>query len=504
MRVWLWLACLPVALALAAPPATAQKSANTLRVAWRDAVPNVDPYYNQLRTGLVVAHQAWDTLIYRDPDTFQIKPLLATAWKQTDDTTWEFELRPGVKFHDGSPFTADDVVYTINTVLTDKQVAVPSNFAYLAGAEKIDDLHVRVKLKRIFPAALEYMSMTLPIWPQAYRERVGADAYSRAPVGTGPFRITKVDGVSEIDMERNDAYFDGPKGHPAIAKLMIHEVADATTEITEILSGRADWIWQFNPDQFENISRVPTLQAVRAESMRIGYMQLDAAGRTGADNPLTKVKVRQAIAHAIDRVTIARQLVQGGSRVLDAACYPTQFGCDQAVATRYDYDPAAAKKLLAEAGYPDGFDTELVTYVLPQYSGAVQNYLKAVGINARINQLQVGAVVQRTIAGQNPITAGTWGSYSVNDVSAILPFFFDGGLNDYARDPELEKLVNDGGATTDADERRKLYSSALRRISDQMYWLPLHTYVTTYAFSRQLNFKPFPDELPRFFLASWR
>ena len=180
-----------------------------------------------------------------------------------------------------------------------------------------------VKLKRTFPAALEYMSMTLPIWPKAYRERVGADAYSHAPVGTGPYKITKVDGVSEIDLERNDAYFDGPEGPPGrSASCMIHEVADATTEITEILSGRADWIWQFNPDQFENISRVPALQAVRAESMRIGYLQLDAAGRTGADNPLTKVKVRQAIAHAIDRATIARQLVQGGSRVLDARLLP--------------------------------------------------------------------------------------------------------------------------------------------------------------------------------------
>ena len=361
-----------------------------------------------------------------------------------------------------------------------------------------------VKLKRIFPAALEYMAMTLPIWPKAYRERVGADAYSKAPVGTGPYKITKVDGVSEIDLERNDAYFDGPKGHPQIAKITIEEVADGTTEITDILSGRADWIWQFNPDQFDNISRIPTLQAVRAESMRIGYIQFDAAGRTGADNPLTKQKVRQAIAHAIDRVTIARQLVQGGSRVLDAACYPTQFGCDQAVATKYDYDPELAKKLLAEAGYPDGFDTELVTYILPQYSGAIQNYLKAVGINARISQLQIGAVVQRTISGQNPMTSGTWGSFSINDVSAILPFFFGGGDNDYARDKTVQALVEAGGSTTDADERRKDYTQALRRISEQMYWLPLHTYVTTYAFSRQLNFKPYPDELPRFFLASWK
>ncbi len=506
MRAWPGLAVLAACIAatLAATPAAAQKSADTLRITWRDALASADPYYNQLRAGLVLAHQAWDGLIYRDPDTFAIKPLLALSWKQTDPTTWEFELRRGVVFHDGSPFTADDVTYTINTVLADSRVAVPANYAYLAGAEKIDDFHVRVKLKRVFPAALEAMATTLPIWPQAYRERVGADAYGRAPVGTGPYRITAVDGTSEIDLERNDAYFDGPKGHPAIARLAIREVADATTEVTDLLAGRADWIWQFNPDQFENISRVPGLQALRAESMRIAYLSLDAAGRTGADNPLTKLKVRQAIAHAIDRATLARQLAQGGSRVLEAACYPTQFGCDPAAATRYDYDPAAARKLLAEAGYPDGFDTELVTYILPQYGSALQGYLQAVGINARLSQLPTAAVVQRAADGQNPMTAGTWGSYSINDVSAILPVFFAGGPDDYARDAELERLVRAGGDTTDADERRRDYSAALRRVSEQMDWLPLCTYVTTYAFSRQLNFKPFPDELPRFFLSSWR
>ena len=504
MRGLVWLPCLALAAWGAAAPAHAQKAANTLRIAWRDAVLDVDPYYNQLRTGLVLAHQVWDTLVYRDPDTFQVKPLLATSWKQTDDTTFEFELRRGVTFHDGSPFTADDVVYTINTILADPKVAVPSNFAYLAAAEKIDDFHVRVKLKRVFPAALEYMAMTLPIWPKAYRERLGPEAFSKAPVGSGPYRVTKVDGVSEIDLERNESYFNGPKGHPAIARIEIHEVADATTEITELLAGRADWIWQFNPDQFENINRVASLQAIRAESMRIGYLSLDAAGRTGADNPLTKLKVRQAIAHAIDRVTMARQLIQGGSRVLDAACYPTQLGCDQAVATRYEYDPALARRLLAEAGYPNGFETELVAYVLPQYSDAIQASLKAVGINARLSQLQAGQAVQRTLVGETPLFAGSWGSYSINDVSAILPVFFDGGGNDYSRDPELERLVRAGGSTTDPDQRRSDYTAALRRISEEAYWLPLSTYVTTYAFSRQLNFKPFPDELPRFFLANWK
>jgi peptide/nickel transport system substrate-binding protein len=485
--------------------ALAQKSADTLRIAWRDAIPDVDPYYNTLRTGLVLAHQVWDCLVDRDPATFQIKPLLATSWRQVDGTTIDFTLRRGVTFHDGSPFGADDVVYTINTVLTDKQVLVPSNYLYLAGAEKLDDLHVRVKLKRVFPAALEYMAMTLPIWPRSYRERVGVDQYARAPIGTGPYRITRVDGASEIDLERYDGYFpDGPKGTPAIRNVRIREVTDASTEMTLLLGGQVDWIWNFNPDQFENIAAVPTLQALRSESMRVAYLSMDAAGRTGADNPLTKTLVRQAIAYAIDRETIARQLVQGSSRVLDAPCFPTQFGCDASAATHYAYNPEKAKQLLAEAGYPNGFSTELVTYLLPQWVGAVQNYLQAVGINAHISQLQVGAAVQRSIAGQNPLYMGSWGSYSINDVSAFLPYFFTGGGDDYTRDPEIERLVAAGGSTDDADERRKSYSQAIRLITSQADWLPLYTYVTTYGVSRTLNFKPYPDELPRFYLSSWK
>ena len=112
----------------AIPPASAQKSADTLRIVLRDAVTNVDPYYNQLRTGLVIAHQAWDNLVYRDPETFTNKPLLATSWKIVDDTTIEFALRKGVKFGNGDAFTADDVVYTLNLVsAADSKISTPGN-----------------------------------------------------------------------------------------------------------------------------------------------------------------------------------------------------------------------------------------------------------------------------------------------------------------------------------------------------------------------------------------
>jgi peptide/nickel transport system substrate-binding protein len=505
MRGGMWLCGLLLGALSAIPPAQAQKSADTLRVVWFDQIPDVDPYYNELRAGLVVAHQAWDTLVYRDPESFIIKPLLATSWKYIDDTTLELQLRHGVTFHDGSPFSADDVVYTINTVLADKNVSVPSNFSWLAGAEKIDDDTVQLKLKRVFPAALEYLAMVVPIWPKAYRERVGADAYAQAPVGAGPYRITRIDGVNQIEMERYDGYYAGsPKGKPAIRRLVIHEVTDAATALSEILAGKADWTWNFLADDFEDVARVPSLQVTRSETMRIQFLNLDAAGRTGKDNPLTNLKVRQAIFYAIDRQTIVKQLIQGSSRVPDAPCYATQFGCDASTAMRYGYDPAKAKKLLVEAGYPDGFDTEIVTYSLPQVSGAVQNYLRAVGINARLSQLQIAAAVKRNLDGTSPMNMGSWGSYSVNDVSSILPVYFAGGGNDYARDPELAQLVEAGGNSTNPDARRNYYRQAIKLAMEQAYFLPLNTAVTTYAYSRELNFKAYPDELPRYYLSSWK
>ncbi len=493
------------ALCALATPAMAQKSADTLRVTWRDGIPNVDPYYNSLRIGLIVAHHAWDGLVARDPETFTVKPALATAWKYTDPTTLEFTLRQGVTFHDGSKFSADDVVYTINTILTDKKVSVPSNFGWIAGAEKVDDHTVRVKLKRVFPAALEYLSMVVPIWPKAYRERVGEDAYAKAPIGAGPYKITKIDGVSEIAMERYEGYYQGsPKGRPAIRHLVIRSVTDSAAELTALLGGRADFIWNFPADNFDNIGKMPNLQALRAESMRVGYLSIDAAGRTAPGNPLTRQKVRQAIYHAIDLKAIAEKLVQGGSRVPAAPCFPTQFGCDADAAVKYDYNPEKAKALLAEAGFPNGFEIELVSYVLSSYETAVQNYLAAVGIRARISHLQASAAIQRSLKGENPLYMGSWGSYSINDVSALLPFFFTGGGDDYARDPEVKALVEAGGATADQDERKKNYSAAIRRITEQAYWLPMHTYVTTYGISKQLDFKPYPDELPRFYLAKWK
>lgn len=492
---------------IGAGPVMAQRSANTLRVAFRDAVPNVDPYFNSQRTGIIIAHQAMDGLVHRDPETFRNVPALATEWAWQGNTALDFKIRPGVKFHDGSDFSADDVVYTMNGIAElGGRLSTPGNYSWIEGAEKLDANTVRIKMKRPNPAALDYLAMVTPIWPKAYRERVGPEGYSRMPISTGPYRFTKVDVSNGVEYERFDGYYQGgPKGRPTIQKITARYLSDAATELTELLAQRVDWIWNINPDNIANVNRLPFLQAVQQESMRVGYLTMDAAGRTGAGNPMTNLKVRQAIFHAIDRKSMADKLVTGGSRVPAAPCYPSQFGCNGDVAVQYEYNPAKARQLLAEAGFANGFDVELTSYVQPrQWSEAVQNYLQAVGIRARLNLMQVAAQIQRSQRGELALGMGSWGSYSINDVSAFLPQWFGGGNEDYARDQQVTDLINEAGSSADEAVRKRAYDAAIKRITEQAYFVPLHTYVNTYAFQKQLDFKTYADELPRFYLAKWK
>jgi len=496
-------ACLALPLLAVASQARAGPATDTLRISWREVIPNLDPYANQSRAGFALAHEVWDTLVYRDPRNFAIQPLLATSWAWEDDRALVFTLRSGVTWQNGDTFGAADVAYTINMVASDRRLSAPAIYNWLAGADVLDPLRVRVRLKRPMPAALEYFAMAIWILPRAYRERVGRDGFARAPVGSGPYRVVQADGASRIELARYDGYYSGsPKGRPAIGRIVARVVADTTTQVADLLGGTADWIWKFEPDRIPAITRDPHLVAIQAESMRIGYLSLDAAGRTGV-NPLTNEKVRQAISYAIDRAAMARDLVGTGSRPLNAPCYPTQIGCETASAVVYPYDPARARQLLAEAGYPHGFTINLVTYEPAQVSAALQRYLRAVGIDAPVIQLPAGEVVLRSIEGEARMEAGDWGSYSINDVSAILPHFFTFTPEDYTRDPRIRDLIEAAGSTRDPARRKADYAQAIQAITAHADWLPLYTYTVTYAFTRDLAFTPFPDELPRFFLCRW-
>ena len=482
-------------------PASGQKAEDALRVSFRNPIESTDYYYTTLRESVILQHHLYDHLMIRNPTTLELAPGLAEAYRWVDDKTLEFDIRRGVKFHNGTALTAQDVAHTVNSIIApDTAPGVPSNYTWIESAEVINDYKVRIHTKRIFPAALEYLANTMPIYPKSYR---GKNPTAPHAVGTGPYRLVSQNATEYVLERFEDHYAGSPKGLPKIKTLKIRIITDEATDIAELLSGGLDLIWNVAPDQISRIRQLSDFGVTQAESMRITYLSLDAAGRSKQDSPLTKVEVRRAISHAIDKKALVENLLPGAS-VIDTPCYPKQFGCSPDV-VRYDFDPKRAKQLLAAAGYPNGFDINFYwpTYRPRIWGEVIQSNLRQVGINANMVLIPVAQMQQRARNSEIGFFYLDHGSYSINDASVLYSWFFAGGADDFARDTELQSLIEKSQSTTDASTRRAIMNDVSIRAADQAYIVPMSTFATTYAASKTLKFNAFVDEIPRFYLYQW-
>ncbi|TDE35099.1 ABC transporter substrate-binding protein [Antarcticimicrobium sediminis] len=497
---------LTLALSLAAGGAAlADKANDTLKVAYTKELENVDSFFNSSREGVVLQRAVWDGLIYRDPNTNEYKGNLATSWEWIDDKTLELKLREGVTFHNGAPFNADDVVATVNFVAKEENgVKTQRNVNWMDRAEKVDDYTVRIYTKKVFPAAIEFLSGPVSMYPADYYAEVGPSGMGLKPVGTGPYMVSEVVPGQHFVLKKNENYHDSPKGQPTIGTIDIRTIPDVNTQLAELFSGSIDLIWQVPSDQAEKLASMGDRFTVSNEStMRVGYLAMDAAGRSSMDpNPYKDLKVRQAVNHAIDRQALVDNLLKGKSKVVWTACFPSQFGCAQDVA-QYAYDPEKAKALLAEAGYPDGFTTDFYAYRNRDYAEAISSYLNAVGIKTDFKMLQYSALRELNMKGEAPLSFQTWGSYSINDASAMVSQFFKHGSLDSTRDDQVLEALNVADSATDPDTRIEYYGKALRRIADMAFWAPMFSYNTNYVMTKEVNYTPTPDEVLRFTDMTW-
>jgi peptide/nickel transport system substrate-binding protein len=486
-------------------PLQAGPQDNTLRWASDSEPANILPYYNNVREGVVLGYMIWDAPIYRDPVSGEYKAHLAESFRLVDDTTIELKMRAGVVAHNGETIDANDVAQTVTAMLDPaNKVTAFNRISWLSGATVIDDRTVQLKMKQPFGPWQEYLT-TLAILPGDLLKAEGVEALAQKPVGTGPYRVAELNPGRQIVLERFDRYFGGAKGTPAIEKLIFRRIPEANTRMAELMTGGLDWIWRLVPDQARNLRSRRGLKVISGETIRIFYIGLDAAGRTGKENnPMTDLRVRRAINYAIDRAGIVRNLVGEGASVLNTPCHPEQFGCTQDGITTYPYDPAKAKALLAEAGYPNGFETSITAYRDRPWVEAVIGNLRAVGIRAQLNWVQADTFSTDTRAGKVAMGLGSWGSTSLYDVAASTTYFFGNTPDDQARDEEVARALVAGDATTDPEKRKALYAPAIRRITDQAYWVPLWTFPLTYGMNDRLDFTPSADEVPRFFNARWR
>lgn len=486
--------------------AQAGKADDTLRVAFAEEILNLDYNYTTKREYIILSDLIDEGLFDYDPATNEYIPSVATSYEYLDPTTIEVDLRSGLTFHDGSALTAEDVAYTYNFIISEPSEAQAKGTIsrWLETVEVVDDDTVRFHMLEEYPLAVRDMANRVQIRPAGAYDADQA-AMATTHVGLGPYRVVSFEPGTELVLEAYDGYFaESPKQPVSIGNIVIRNIPDTGTQQAELMSGGIDWMFKISRDVAESMGAAPMVDHVVSTDLRIGFLVLDAFGHTDAEGPLTDVRVRRAMNHAINRPEIAEFLMGGGAQPVHTACHPAQFGCDQSVAA-YSYDPDAARALLAEAGYADGFDLELWSYRDKAIAEAMVADLSDIGINVNLRHVKLASLNEARANRDIQAYFGTWGSGGTPDAAAILRVHFsDESDRNMSNNEKVTELVLAAEVTGDQAERKRLYSEALTIIADEAYWVPLVSYAQNFLVSADLDFPVYSDGLPRLYRASWK
>jgi peptide/nickel transport system substrate-binding protein len=350
-------------LGLAATLVVGSASAADLRIGLSTEHDSLDPHFNSTLINAQIERHMFDHLVRRTP-TLKLEPELATSWKLVDDQTWELKLREGVKWHDGSPFTADDVIFTFQ-----RAGIVPNSPGsyrmYTAGKEvsKIDDHTIRIKSPAANPMLIQDLER-VPIVSKKYGEGATTADYNsgKAMIGTGPYKFVEWVKGDHLTLEKNPNYW---KGAPTWDRLIFKPIVSNPSRVAALLAGDVDIIDKVPTVDMPNLRKNQDIKIWQAPSNRLVFIDVDSSrdispfvfdndGKPLFPNPLRDWRVRKAMSKAIDRNAI-RDRVMDGLSVPTGQIVPEGFFAWVPDLKVEPYDPEGAKKLLAAAGYPNGF-----------------------------------------------------------------------------------------------------------------------------------------------------
>ena len=488
--------------------AVADKSDDTLIIAFKREITNLDYNHGTKTEYIILGDLIDDSLFYVEPKNLTYVPSLATDFKIVDGLTLDVNLRKNATFHSGDKMTADDVVYTYNFILKNKKNKRHAKIVdWLASVTKTGSHSVRFKLN--FPYA--------NLFNDLYRVRIrqngimgtegnyNNNAQATKLNGLGPYKVVSFKPGVEVVLQRHEGYFGGPKGKPSIKNMIIRSIPDVGTQQAELMSGGIHWMYNVKKDIGEKMASTGRADYQLGPSLRIGFLVLDAGGYSGKGNPITKVDVRRAMNHAINRESIAKNLIGGPAKAIHTACNPVVFGCFQGV-RKYEYSPEKAKALLAKAGYPNGFDLDLWSYRDKQAAQAIANDLGKVGIKVNLKHGKLAGLNKARKARKIRAYFGTWGSTASPDTATISNIHWRDpakGDRNLSGDPKVSELMLGAEKTLDRAKRKKLYEQGLKIIADQAYWVPLHSYSEGVLSSKKIKFKQDPDGYPRLWKIEW-
>lgn len=479
---------LTVALSLMAggPPAA---SASELTIARSISTTGMDPGF--LREAATLVDNIFDTLILRDED-MQLVPGLATEWTAVDDTTWEFTLREGVTFHNGEPFNAEAVKYTLDRVLDpDANAPTISYIRTIAGVEVVDDMTVRITTTAPDPLLPTRMSRyPAYIVPPGYVEEVGQEEFARNPVGTGPYRMTEFLPDEHVVMEANADYW---RGAPSIDTVTWRVIPEDTARIAALISGEVDLVEGVPAELVELIDGQDGVELVQVKNGGLTIY----LGLKMNESPLDDVRVRQALSLAIDRAAITETLLRGFATPKGTQVGPFDFGYLDIAPPAQDLD--RARELLAEAGYPDGFDIRMQgtrTYLNgAEVSQAIVQQFGEIGVTVELEVPEWSVYIQQVPAGeQAPIYMLGWGSTQTLDAdAAIYAIFKSGEPYSTVSIPEMDELLDQSRQVIDPAAREEILHRIQELAAEQVPVITLYQQDSLYARRSTVDFDGRPD-----------
>lgn len=486
----------------------------------------LDPHAANLLGVARFTSSVYECLVARDGN-FKIVPGLALSWSQPDANTWRFKLRPNVKFHDGSPFTADDVVFSVQRAQHPNSL-LKSSIQGVGSARKVDELTVDLVMQEPNPVLLNHL-FSLRImskqWaakngalaPQSYKEK--EDTYaSRNTNGTGPYMVTeRRPDVKTVFVENPNWWNKGSSEKGNVTEVVVTPIASASTRVAALLSGEVDFVIDPPVQDVARLKSLPQLKIIEMAEARVGFIGFDVYrdellyGNVKGKNPLKDVRVRQAIAHAIDVETIRTKIYRGlliptGSIV---ARQVQGYARDADNPPKLDRD--RARKLLAEAGYPNGFEITIDCLNAQPVADACQAFapmLAQVGIKLTPNLVTAPNFYPKLQKFDTSMFVYTWGSTTFDSLYVLQSLLRtstgehsgngDSNLGRYSN-ARMDDLIDRIKIEGDMKKRDGLIHEALLISAAELPLLPYYQPIVPWVMRKNIDAPPAPNNVPYFF-----
>ena len=457
-------------------------------------VETFDPAQSNNTSTHNVTINLFDTLVRLSDDGRDFVGELAESWKLVDQTTWQFKLRRGVKFHNGEELNAAAVKFTFDTTM-DPERKTRQRPTYVAFKEvRVDDPYaVSFITHKPYAIALTQIQY-LAIVPPGYVKQVGWDEFGRKPVGSGAFKFKEWERDVRVVLEAHDAYW---KGKPKVRSIAFRPIPEDASRIAAVQRGEVDIIDAVPYDRIKELQGSPTVRISQRQGEQI-YVGLD----TLRVEPLKKREVRQALNYAVNTDALVKNLLLGYAVRLNGPMFPTTPGYDEKLPA-YPYEPERAKRMLAQAGYPGGFDVEFA--ISPAFQGiakgtevgeAIAGQLGRVGVRAKLNVQDSAAIFSAYSAKKLQMYLFAWKS-SPEAGRHIETLLHSKTRGYYYQNPEADKLIDAYFSALDLKKRQEIGRELHAFLREDAPWIFLYQQMDLFGVRKNVTWEAKPDYLMR-------